>query len=49
MAQDELGNRTGVAGQELAVGATGHTVMGCLNDFLGGKPLLPRGRRPTDL
>jgi hypothetical protein len=42
---DELGNRAGIAGQQLAVGATREPMMGRLNDLLGGEAaVVHRGR-----
>jgi hypothetical protein len=48
MGQDELSNGSGVARQQFAVRSTGHTMVRCLNDFLGAESLLPRSRRPAD-
>ena len=48
MAEDELGDRAGLAGQKFAVRPASHAVMGRLNGLLGGDVLLPRGRGPAD-
>jgi hypothetical protein len=46
--EEELDDGAGVARQELAVGAAIHTVVGLLDSFLGGHPLLLGGSGPTD-
>jgi hypothetical protein len=38
--EEELGDRPGIAGQELAVGAAVHAVVGLLDGLLGGGGLL---------
>ena len=48
VAVEEVGDRPGVAGQELAVGAAVEAVMGLLDGLLGGEGLLPGGGRPAD-
>jgi hypothetical protein len=45
---EELGDGTGEAGQELAVGAASEAVVGSLDDLLGGEALLRRGGGTTE-
>src|SRR5260221_1768133 len=49
MAVDILRDRSRVARQQLAVGTTGHAMMGGLDSFLGGTFLLPRSGRAAQL
>src|SRR5579872_6514426 len=48
MMKEELGNGSGVAWQEFAVGSSIQTVMGLANGFLGRKSLLTRGSGPAE-
>jgi hypothetical protein len=48
MGEDELGDRAGIAWQQLAVGPAGHAVVGRLNRLLGRDALLVRGGRSAD-
>jgi hypothetical protein len=48
MTQEEAGDGTGKTGQEFAIGATIETVVGLLDDLLGGDALLLGGGGAAD-
>src|SRR5262249_13159831 len=45
---EEMGDGAGIAGQELAIRAAVHAVMGLLDGLLGGESLLTRSGGPAD-
>ena len=48
MGQDELGDGSRVARQQLAIRSPRHAMLRCLNRFLGRDALLMRGRGPAE-